>query len=111
MQAIAEALLEGDCFNATVATFITAETQAIFEVVENCDRDDFSIGDAFASTDGSTAEGVRSSALSQCHCNSCGCFKSLPIPWLSHSRQQNGGCFVNLIGLCTAAVHCFSRSH
>eukprot|EP00892_Ulva_mutabilis_P008882 jgi/Ulvmu1/6366/UM293_0001.1 len=60
--AIAEALLEGDCFSATVATAVLAETSAVFEVIENCDQADFSVGDAFASTDGSSAEGVRSAA-------------------------------------------------
>ena len=60
MQAIAEALLEGGCFSANVATAITAETSAVFEVIEGCERDDFSFGDAFGSTSGSTAEGVRS---------------------------------------------------
>ena len=60
MQAIAQALLEGNCFSTTVATTITAETGAEFEVIEGCERGDFSSGDASGSTDGSTAEGVRS---------------------------------------------------
>ena len=60
MQAIAQALLEGECFSTTVATTITAETGASFEVIEGCERGDFSSGDASGSTDGSTAEGVRS---------------------------------------------------
>ena len=58
MQAIAQALLEGECFSTTVATTITAETGASFEVIEGCERGDFSSGDASGSTDGSTAEGV-----------------------------------------------------
>lgn len=60
VQAIAAALVVGDCFSATVAAAIDAQTSAVFEVVQDCDRGDFSIGDAFASTDGSSAEGVRS---------------------------------------------------
>ena len=60
LQAIAQALLEGNCFSTTVATTITAETGADFEVIEGCERGDFSSGDASGSTDGSTAEGVRS---------------------------------------------------
>ena len=60
LQAIAQALLEGNCFSTTVATTITAETGAEFEVIEGCERGDFSSGDASGSTDGSTAEGVRS---------------------------------------------------
>ena len=63
MQAIAQALLEGECFSTTVATTITAETGASFEVIEGCERYDASAGDASGSTDGSTAEGVRSSPL------------------------------------------------
>ena len=76
VQAIAQALLEGDCFSANVATLVIAETSAIFEVVENCDRADFSIGDAFGDTSGSTAAGVRPPpprlhACSLDLCNAC----------------------------------------
>ena len=60
LQAIAQALLEGNCFSSSVATTITAETGIEFEVIEGCERGDFSYGDASGSTDGSTAEGVRS---------------------------------------------------
>ena len=60
MQAIAQALLEGDCFTTNVATAITAVTGAEFEVIEGCERGDFAAGDASGSTDGSTAEGVCS---------------------------------------------------
>ena len=60
MQAIAEALLEGDCYSSSVATRIVAETSGDFGVIEGCERDDFSFGDASGSTSGSTAEGVRS---------------------------------------------------
>ena len=60
VQAIAQALLEGNCFSTTVATSITAVTGADFEVIEGCERGDFAAGDASGSTDGSTAEGVRS---------------------------------------------------
>ena len=55
------AFLEGYCFSSKVATRIFAETSGTFGVIQGCDRDDFSFGDAFGSTDGSTAEGVRSS--------------------------------------------------
>ena len=60
MQAIAEALLEGDCYSSSVATRIVAETSGDFGVIEGCERDDFSSRDASGSTSGSTAEGVRS---------------------------------------------------
>ena len=59
-KAIAEALLEGNCYSTQVATRIVAETSGDFGVIEGCERDDFSFGDAFGSTSGSTAEGVRS---------------------------------------------------
>lgn len=57
VQAIAEALLVGECWSTSVAAEVFAETTGDFGVIEGCERDDFSIGDAFASTGGSTAEG------------------------------------------------------
>ena len=66
VQAIAEVFLAGDCFTAEVSTRIAAETSGSFEVIEGCERGDFSFGDASGSTDGSTAEGVRP-PLRPCH--------------------------------------------
>ena len=80
MQAIAEALLEGNCFSSNVATRIVAETSGDFGVIEGCERDDFSFGDAVGATDGSTAEGVRSPAAQRaCACHMLLC---LLIIWL-----------------------------
>ena len=62
-KAIAEALLQGNCYSTKVATRIVAETSGDFGVIEGCERSDFSFGDAFGSTDGSTAEGVRCSPI------------------------------------------------
>ena len=58
-KAIAEAILEGDCYNTAIAARIVTETSGDFGVIEGCVRDDFSFGDASGATDGSTAEGVR----------------------------------------------------
>lgn len=63
VQAIAAALVVGDCFSATVATAIDAQTSAVFEVVQDCKLADFSFGDAVASTLGSSAEAVRFACL------------------------------------------------
>lgn len=60
MQAIAQALLENDCFSTTTASTITAEIRASFEAIEGCERGELSSTDASGSTDGSIAEGVRS---------------------------------------------------
>lgn len=57
VQAWAEVYIEGDCYNAHVATAIRAETSSKFGVIEGCQRDDYSVGDAGGSTAGSTAEG------------------------------------------------------
>eukprot|EP00892_Ulva_mutabilis_P010053 jgi/Ulvmu1/741/UM010_0114.1 len=54
--AIAQALLEGGCFEAEVATSITAEVEAQTTLVEGCDRSDFAFGDAAGSTTGSGAD-------------------------------------------------------
>ena len=60
MQAVASELERGGCFSIAVATKVVAETGADFEVIEGCERGDFSFGDATGSTAGSTAEGVCS---------------------------------------------------
>ena len=57
VQAFAEVFVEGGCYSAEVSTSIRAETSAQFTVIEGCERDDVSSGDASGSTDGSTAEG------------------------------------------------------
>ena len=60
MQAIAGALLGGECFSSDAAAAVAAATGGEFGVIEGCERDDFSFGDALGVTDGSSAEGVRS---------------------------------------------------
>ena len=57
LQAFAEVLVKGECFSATVATNILAQTSSRFTVIEGCERDDFAIGNGSGSTDGSSAEG------------------------------------------------------
>jgi hypothetical protein len=59
MQAVAEALVNGGCYNSDATTTITAETGGDYTVVEGCQRSDTGSGDGSGSTDGSTAEGVR----------------------------------------------------
>lgn len=55
VQAIAEALLAGECWNSSVAGDVFAETTGKFGVIEGCEVDDSSSGDAEASTEGSSA--------------------------------------------------------
>ena len=59
-KAIAEALLEGNCFHADARTRILTETSSDVVVIDGCERDDFSFGDVFGSNDSSSAEGVCS---------------------------------------------------
>lgn len=59
VQAVAQSFVDGNCYSAEVGTRIVAEADALFAIIEGCERDDFSVGDAFGTTDGSTAEGVR----------------------------------------------------
>ena len=57
VQAIAEALLAGECFSSKVATEVFAEVTGDFGVIEGCERDDLSRGDGNTDTSGSTSEG------------------------------------------------------
>ena len=63
VQSFARAMLDGECWTTDVATLTGINTEATFRSIEGCEREDSSSGNAAASTDGSTAESVRSSAL------------------------------------------------
>eukprot|EP00892_Ulva_mutabilis_P011697 jgi/Ulvmu1/88/UM001_0091.1 len=58
-KAVAEVFAEGTCFSTEVAIDILAETSGDFAILTGCNRDTFSIGDAFAKSQGSDIGTVR----------------------------------------------------
>lgn len=60
LQAVAEALVEGDCYSGRVRTRASAQTSGEFGSIEGCERSDFSIGAAFGNTGNSDADAVCS---------------------------------------------------
>ena len=60
VQSFARAMLDGECWTTDVATLTGINTEVTFRSIEGCEREDSSSGNAGASTDGSTAESVRS---------------------------------------------------
>ena len=66
VQAIAAAVIKGDCYSSDAKTTVLAATGGDYGLIEGCHKDGYAHGYGKGSTKGSDTGGVRSTAVTTC---------------------------------------------